>query len=177
MSNTPTQDEAKAITIILIAIFTIIIVSILFSKALKGAKTLAEKLGLAADKATKDAAAKGDEAIIKDAQEGTQSPWNPQYYKGVNKDYLKPVSINNYCKDVAKMFYDSVSIYGDDPSKAIAAVKKINSKAGLSAVAAKFDEAYHTDLFEYLHSHFDTPAQIKAFATIIDYVGKLPNNA
>jgi len=171
------KEEAEAIMIVIAGVFAIVLISIIVSKLFKAGSSVLEKIGAKADEATKDAAANIDKAAKQDADKGTSSPWNPGFYKLVAPDYLKPVSINKFVKDLSKMVYDGIGVFYDSPATITAAFKKVNSQAGLSALSDVFSQQYNYDLFNFLKEKLDTPAQIKEFNTILQYVAKLPKMA
>ena len=166
-------DEAKAISTLLLVIFAMVLIGIVVNKVFKGFSGIAEALGAkSADEKKTDTTIKNEEA--KESKQGISSPWNPLYMKANAPTYLNNVTIKKFCEDIAKMIYDGIGKVKDNPTQIMAAIKKCNSKAGISAVATVFMEKYNYDLFNFLTTRLDTTEQKKVLQNILSYVNDLP---
>lgn len=174
MKNNLTQEQAKAIGILLLVLFAVIAGGFLLKNGGKFLTETLEALGLkkSADEKKADEQISAD--ATKEAKKGISSPWNPLYMKANAPKYLDNVTIKKFCSDIAKMIYDSIGNIYDSPTQTLAAIKKCNSKAGVSAVATMFMEKYNLDLYDYLSNRLDTTEQKKVLTQILDYVNNLP---
>jgi len=110
------------------------------------------------------------------APQGTENYWNLSYASKYSKNpaFWEQKNIKDFVKDLAKSIYDSVGYSYDEPNKALAAFKKINSKVGVSKVSEAFNTKYNKDMYDYLEKGFDTDEQAKVFSQIKQYTDSLP---
>jgi hypothetical protein len=110
-------------------------------------KPVLEKTGVIE---TKEAAeAKKAEAQL---ATGTDSPFNPGFYKGkVGASLITKAS----AEALAKQIYDAVGNISDDENAVYAALRTLKAKTQLSFLSDVFTQKYAADLYQYLRRNFN----------------------
>lgn len=84
---------------------------------------------------------------------GSNSPFNPAYYKQAGSGALlvtKAVALQ-----LAKELYDAHGFFNDDEEQVYGALRQLKAKTQLSWVADVFYQQYKQDLYTYLRSFLD----------------------
>ena len=150
-----------------IYIAVIIVAFIVLNKIFGGLNGFLEGIGL---KDSKDKLK--DKASVDAANANASgSPFNPNLYK--NAPGGTTIFTSATANSLAKQVYDSNGWFYDTPEQAEAAFKQANSKVKVSQICDAMNTLYKIDAFEWMKRTFDTSAQIKVLASIIDYANKL----
>lgn len=175
------QENAKAISILLIVVAVIVIAYFVIKKigggldAIKnGADSLLQKIGV--NDSPEVAAAK--DKINKAQADATQSQtsyWTPEFYMSApdGATILTIDSTNNACNIVYNAY--GFFSYLDTPNDAVAAFKTMPSKCAVSFMAVQWQILYNSDLLAWITNKSDTDKDKVALATIIAYCDSLPN--
>lgn len=133
-----------------------------------------EALGLKRDeeeeKLDKDVQQRNEEA-----QNGSATPWSPQFYKQAQAEGKTVTLIKVDDADrLAKQIWDSVGVFYDTPTQAVSAIKQVPTQAAISFLSERFNLKYDRDLWNWMKFKFDTDEQMKQLTDMAHYVEKLP---
>ncbi len=171
MSKGISQENAKAVGIIVVVIAVVLIAAYVVKKFFGGVSDLTQKIGLSDSPEVVAAKTKINQAN----SGGASSYWTPQYYKDApGGAHLITVSTAQKLAQQIKDAYGFIS-YLDSPEEAFAAFKELPAKSAVSFLAEQFYQMYDKDLLAWLTIYSDTDKDKTVLGNIISYCDSLPS--
>lgn len=151
-------EEAKAISILLVVVFLIILGVVFANKIL-------EFLGLKEDKEDKKlnaAAATAENAGFLSSRFLNTAPKGAKLFTVKDGDTL------------AKRIYDAIGIFYDDEDEIKAVFNKCKTQSQAAWIARSFENRYKKDLNTFLTEKLDTEKQKAVYVSIVNQIKALP---
>lgn len=175
MNAPKTQEQAKAMAIIIAVVFAVILAAYLAYRLTGASDSLLESLGL--KKSDEDKALDKIKVTIKEADFFSPTYWRnpPAQYKNAQGKYLASVKYQSAVDAIVKQIENAVGYIYDNPEQIASAMEEMKNKAQVSQVSEGFAKKYKKSLYQYLSEKMDTSAQRAVLFDILTRLNSLPS--
>lgn len=174
MQSPKTQEQAKAMAIIIAVVFAVILATYLAYRLTGGVDSLLESLGLKDSQTDKDLQAIKTQVKEADFFSPTYYHNPPAEYKNSKGQYYAAVKYISAVNALASQIEKAIGYIYDDPEQIAGAMEELKNKAQVSQLSEYFNKKYGKSLYQYLSEKMDTSAQRRILNDILTRLNSLP---